>query len=255
MSAGWGSVDGRIVPLAEACVPATDPAVTQGWSVFETAEVRHGRVPLLERHLERLEDSAAAALVPLPPRATLAGWMEALAARHGGAGRLRLTASASGLVVLTVVDLPPSRRGGAVRCVRGPHVDEPFLGGSVKHGSRAPWAVAVKRSGVDDVLRVDADGRFTESTMAAIVAVIDGTLWTAPHDGRILPSTTVLELLDRARALGIPVRLEGPPAAGPWDGLYLASATRWLAPVVALDGVALPGWEPVGRRLAGGEEG
>lgn len=251
MSGSWASVDGHIVPLAEAALPVTDPAVTLGWTVFETAEVREGRVPLLDRHLSRLAESARDALVPLPPLPQVRGWVEALASHHGGGARLRITASASGRVVLTAVDLDASRRGAPVRCVRGPHVDEPFLGGSVKHGSRAPWAVAVKRSGVDDVLRVDTLGRFTEATTAAILAVIDGTLWTAPHDGRILASTTVAELLERAEALGVPVRREGPPAAGPWDGLYLASATRWLAPVVELDGQPLPGWEPVGRRLAG----
>ena len=46
------------------------------------------------------------------------------------------------------------------------------------------------------------------------------------------------------------LRREGPPAAGPWDGLYIASVTRDLCPVVEIDGVALPGWDPVGKRLA-----
>ncbi|HMV65890.1 MAG TPA: aminotransferase class IV, partial [Myxococcota bacterium] len=137
-----------------------------------------------------------------------------------------------------------------VRAARGPHRDEPFLGGRPKHSSRAPWAVAVARSGVDDVLLVDASGRFTEGTTCGILAVLDGVLWTAPDDGRILPSTTVIDVVRRAEALGVPVRREGPPADGPWDGLYVASATRDLAPVVELDGAALPGWEPVGRRIA-----
>jgi len=48
------------------------------------------------------------------------------------------------------------------------------------------------------------------------------------------------------------VRRVGPDAGDPsaWDALYIASATRHLAPVVSLDGEALPGWDPVGRLLA-----
>lgn len=243
------SVDGHIVPLAEATLPVTDPAVRVGWSVFETAEVVDGRLPRLDAHLKRLVGSAEAACIPLPDVDRIAGWAEALAVAFGGLGRLRITVTGAGRCVLTCEPLDPGRRGQPLRCVRGPHVDEPFLGGAVKHGSRAPWVVAVVRSGVDDVLLVDDDGRFTEATTAGIVAVIDGVVWTAPDDGRILASTTVAHVIERATALGIPVRREGPPADGGWDGLYVASATRGLAPVVELDGIALSGWEPVGRRL------
>jgi branched-subunit amino acid aminotransferase/4-amino-4-deoxychorismate lyase len=103
---------------------------------------------------------------------------------------------------------------------------------------------------VDEVLLVDGDGRFTEGTTCAIAAVVDGVLWTAPHDGRILVSTTLCEVVERAERLGIPVKREGPPASGPWDALYVCSTTRELAPVVELDGKSLPGWDPVGTRLA-----
>jgi branched-subunit amino acid aminotransferase/4-amino-4-deoxychorismate lyase len=76
-------------------------------------------------------------------------------------------------------------------------------------------------------------------------------LVTAPHDGRILASTTLNELLERAASLNVPILREGPSALGGWDALYVASTTRVLAPVVLLDGVALPGWDPVGRLVAG----
>ena len=133
--------------------------------------------------------------------------------------------------------------------MRGPHREDPFLGGRVKHGSRLPWVIAVKRSGVDEVLLVE-DGRFVEGTTSGVLAVVDGTLVTAPDDGAALVSTTVARILERAERLGVPVRRERVDAQGPWDGLYIASATRDLAPVVELDGEPLPGWDPVGRRLA-----
>ncbi|MCB9680299.1 MAG: aminotransferase class IV [Alphaproteobacteria bacterium] len=250
MGAGLASIDGHLVPLADARVPVDDPGFTVGWTVFDTAEVVEGAVPRLDAHLDRLAASAAAACVPLPAREHLADWATALAAAHGGRARLRITVSGSGLCVLTATPLSAARRGASITAVRGPHVDDPFLGGAVKHGSRAPWIVAVKRSGADEVLLVDAHGRFTEATTAGIVAIVDGVLFTAPEDGRILPSTTVHVVLDRAAALGVPVVREGARADGPWDALYVASATRWLAPVIRLDGAPLPGWDPVGRALA-----
>lgn len=247
---GWAMVDGRLVPLEQAVIPVDDPAVTQGWSVFETMASRRGAVGRLDAHLDRLEGSCAATFIAIPDRATLTAEVEAVVARMPDA-RLRITLTGGGRRIVTATPLDLGRRHQPVRAVRGPHRDEPFLGGSVKHGSRAPWVVAVRASGVDEVLLHDGR-RFTEATTAAILAVIDGVLWTAPHDGRILESTAAVAVLERADRLGIAVRREGPPSAGPWDGLYIASATRDLAPVVELDGQALRGWDPVGRRLAGG---
>lgn len=74
-------------------------------------------------------------------------------------------------------------------------------------------------------------------------------LWTAPDDRQILQGVTRDVLIEVARAEGFDLR-EAPVAAGPVDELYLCSTLKELAPVVELDGVPLPGWGPVGRRLA-----
>jgi branched-chain amino acid aminotransferase len=248
--AGWAMVDGALTPLRDATIPATDPGLLLGWTVFETLTARDGEPDRPGPHLRRLRASAEAARVPFPDEATLAAELRAVAARQGGAVRLRVTLTAGGHRLLFATPLDPSRRHQPVRAATGPHRDEPFLGGRVKHGSRAPWAVAVARAGVDEVLLVDADGRFTEGTTSGVVAVVDGALWIAPDDGRVLASTTLDDLIARAHAAHIPVHREGAPAAGPWQGLYIASSTRDIAPVIELDGRPLPGWEPVGRALA-----
>jgi len=238
-----------MVPLDEARIPATDPGFTHGWTVFETL-LADGCAPAsFPEHMDRLAHSCVEACLAMPSRETLRAEVEDIVRRFDGAVRVRITLTAGGHRVVQGTPADARRLHRPVRAVRGTHRDEPFLGGAVKHGSRAPWVVAVQRSGVDEVLLVDAAGRFTEGTSSGILAVIDGTLWTAPHDQRILPSTTVNDLVRRAALLGIPVRREGPPASGPWDALYIASVTRELAPVVELDGEALPGWDPVGLAL------
>lgn len=251
--AGLAMVNGVLCPDSEARIPATDPGFLLGWTVFETLAVRGGAAWRRDEHLARLAASAETGLVPMPRG--LADEIDALAAAFGGEGRMRVTLTRGGNRVLVVSPVDPLRRFGPVRAARGRHRDEPYLGGRLKHGSRMAWAVAVERSGVDDLLLVDDDGRFTEATTAAIVAVVGGVLWTPPDDGRILSSTTIAELEERAHALGIAVRREAPSASGGWDGLYLASSTRDLCPVVELDGEVQPGWEPVGKALVAGVGG
>jgi branched-chain amino acid aminotransferase len=245
--AAFTVLDGALIPAAEARIPADDPAVTLGWSVFETLAWPEAE---LGPHLARLAASAAATGIAPPDPDVVAAEIARAGGAVGGPARVRVTLTGGGRRLVRAEPLDPARRHQPVRAARGPHRDDPFLGGAVKHGSRAGWVVAVRRAAVDEVLLVDEAGRFTEGTTSGILAVIGGVLWTAPHDGRILESTTVTSLLRDAAALGLPVRREGPPAAGPWDALYIASATRHLAPVAELDGAPLPVWDPVGRALA-----
>ncbi len=245
----WAMVDGELMPATQARIPVDDPAVTSGWSVFETLRAVEGEVQRLPAHLRRLEQSALAAEIVPPDTATLERELMQIATLVGGDCRLRVTLTGAGRRIVLGVRGEHGRRGRPVRAARGPHRDDPFLGGRVKHGSRAGWVVAVRRAAVDEVLLVDRQGCFTEGTTSGIVAVVDGVLFTAPDDGRILPSTTIADLVLRAEELGLEVRREGARAEGPWDGLYIASATRRLSPVSELDGQSLDCWEPIGQQL------
>jgi len=243
---GWAMVDGVLSPVGQATVPVTDLGLLRGLSVFETLSLPRGD---LDEHLHRLEASCAATGLPPADRQVLRAEVHKVVDAVGAEAQVRITLTGSGRRLVVASAATAGRRHAPVRCVRGPHVDDPFLPGFVKHGSRMGWEVAVAKAGVDDVLRV-RDGRFTEGTRCGIVAVVDGVIVTAPHDGTILASTTVTRLLGHAQSLGLSVRREGPWAEGGWDALYIASSTRSLAPVVVLDGQPLAGWCPVGRSLA-----
>jgi branched-subunit amino acid aminotransferase/4-amino-4-deoxychorismate lyase len=241
-------IDGRPVPLAQAAIPLTDSATTHGLAVYETLEVGPGTDP--GENLDRLAQSARFCGIMMPEDALLRSEIEAVRASVGPEAWIRITLTGDHHRYVWAVPVDPSRRFAPVRCARGPHVDHPLLPGWVKHRSRAAWMAAVRKQEVDELLLVDADGRFTEGSSCAVLAVVDGALWTAPWDGRILCSTTLARLLGHARALGIEVVREGARAVGPWQGLYIASTTRRLAPVAELDGEALPLWEPVGEALS-----
>jgi branched-chain amino acid aminotransferase len=248
---GIAIIDGHRVPLEKAAISVLDPGFTVGWAVFETL-VSSGGVPdHLGDHLDRLEHSAREAAIPPFDRREVEREVHMAAQAVAGRARIRITLTPRPTRVIVAVPLDLERRHRPVTAARGVFREDPYLSGAVKHASRASWMTAVARAGVDEVLLVDGRGRFVEGTTSGVIAVIGGVVFTHPHDGRILESTTVRRLVERAEALDIPVRHEGPPAAGPWDGLYIASVSRHLAPVTLLDGERLSGWDPVGRRLAG----
>jgi branched-subunit amino acid aminotransferase/4-amino-4-deoxychorismate lyase len=248
---GVAIVDGRDTPLEQASISVLDPGFSVGWAVFETLVAISGVPDNLLAHLDRLEISCAEAAIAPPDREAVEREVHRAARQIDGHARVRVTITAGGARVVVATPLDTTRRHRPVTAVRGVWREDPYLPGSVKHTSRASWNVAVRRAGVDEVLLVDGKGRILEGTTSAVFAVIEGVVWTAPQDGRILGSTTARRLMERTEALGLSLRLEAPPAAGPWDALYIASVSRHLAPVTLLDGVRLPGWDPVGRRLAG----
>ncbi len=242
----WTILDGVGMPSEQAQIPADDPAVMLGWSVFETLRYPGADLDL---HLARLRSGCRATNIEPPSVEVLRDEVERAGERFPQGARVRITLTGGGRRLVRAEALDLSRYHRPVRAVRGPYRREPFLGGAVKHGSRLPWVLAVHASGVDEVLLVDDDGFFREGTASGILAVIGGVLYTAPNDGSILASTTVSALVSRALELGVPVVRERIPSEGPWDALYIASATRHLAPVVELDGLALPGFDAVGQKL------
>jgi branched-subunit amino acid aminotransferase/4-amino-4-deoxychorismate lyase len=249
---GFAVIDGVLVSLADASLPLTDVQFTHGLGVYETLEAGPGRDPA--PNLQRLAESAAAIGVAMPDERILRAEIERVRGAVGQRAWVRINLTGDGRRQVWATPVDPARRHLPVRCGRAPHLDNPLLPGFVKHRSRGPWTAEVRKRKLDELLFVDADGRFTEGTSCAVLAVVGGVVFTAPWDGRILRSTTLERLLDHAARLNLPVTREGPPAAGPWDALYIASTTRSLAPVAELDGAELATWDPVGRALAAADD-
>ena len=59
------SVDGAILPVAEARIPVTDEGLLRGDGVFEVVRIYHGRPFALDDHLERMRLSAANSRLPV----------------------------------------------------------------------------------------------------------------------------------------------------------------------------------------------
>lgn len=91
-----------------------------------------------------------------------------------------------------------------------------------------------------------------EAGWANLFAVHEGTLWTPPADGRILPGIARATLLEIARDEGVttfesPLRTEDLYSA---EETFLTNSVRGIEPATSLDGTELPGCGPLSRRLS-----
>jgi para-aminobenzoate synthetase/4-amino-4-deoxychorismate lyase len=193
-------------------VPRPDPAA----GLYETIRVTGGEPEALGDHLARLARSLRALYgLPLPER--LAERAAAAVAGAEGAARLRIDVLPGEDATLAVT--PLAAPGEAVlRAVVLP-------GGLGAHKWRDRTLLEAHEA--DDPstlpLLVDADGIVLETSRTSVVVRgADGTLYTPPSDGRILPGVTAARAGARARVL----TLTDLAAA---TELYVASALRGLA--------------------------
>lgn len=230
---------GRLVAADDPVYPAADPVPAHGLGIFETCAVVGGEVVALDRHLARLERSAAAlGLVVGDVRAGIA----AVLGPEAGVLRITVGSPAGPVVVAGPLEPRPAptvRRSPWVRNERSP------LAG-YKSTARAADALALaeaQQAGADEALLADTRGRLSEGTTSNVWVEVDGALLTPAQDSGCLPGIVREQVLDRAAADGLPAR----EAELPWSvldrvtageaGLAISSSLRGFVPVVALDGV------------------
>src|SRR3977135_2634751 len=84
------SLDGDLLPVAEARIPVTDEGLLRGDGVFEVMRVYGGRPYALADHVARMERSAANLRLPLDPEAVRADALALLDAAAPDDALLRL---------------------------------------------------------------------------------------------------------------------------------------------------------------------
>ncbi|MGD9696591.1 MAG: aminotransferase class IV [Thermoleophilia bacterium] len=241
-------LDGAIVPRERAALSIDDPGVRWGEGLFETMRARDGAVPLIERHLDRLERSAEElGLAPMPERERVRSAVaEALAAAGGGDRRVRVTATPRPTLLVEVTRedaVPVSELVARAISVRGAWSPSNVVARSKSlsyEGPRRAQRLA-EAAGTHHALLLDADGRLGEAALCSAFAVIDGTLVTAPADG-LLPGIARGLVMD-----ALPVR-ERAAREAQWRGaseIILTNAVAGATAVVEVDGV------PVGDRRPG----
>lgn len=263
-----GLLDGRLVPADQPLLRPDDAGVVRGDGVFETTLVVGGQPRDVDEHLDRLARSASMTDLELPPAddwrrgiaAVLDGWtgvgtggradvdmvLRLIATRGPEHGRPTCYVTGSAVSPTAV-----AQRTGGVRVLL---LDRGFTGSATV---ASPWLLAGAKTlsysinmaalryaaahDADDVIFLGADGTVLEAPTATVVVARDHTLTTPPADG-VLAGITVDRLFAAAQHAGWAVdrRPLLPADLHSADGVWLASSVRLLAPVVSIDGAALP---------------
>ena len=222
----------------DARIPPADDGLLRGDGVFEVIRLYGGRPFALGEHLDRLERSAAAIELEVE-RGSFEAEIAALLERFGAHdGQLRLVATRAGRRLAFTENLPP--RGETVTLASIRYSPTIILTGvkSLSYAANMQASRLAQGRGAEEAVLVRPDDVVLEAPTSSI-------FWVSPEGGLRTPSlsTGILESITRAR-----VARELHVEEGEWmlsDLLaareaFLASTTREVPPVSAIDGRELP---------------
>lgn len=241
------SRNGRMIPPSEAHISIFNPVIFGAFGVYESIQLFQGALFLLDDHLQRLVESAAAIEMELPADlATITTWThEAVAANGCQDALIRLFAlgptAYAGAEVFIWLESPRTfapemfMQGVGAVSYQGeralPHAKS--LNTLVNHLAR----VRALQAGEHEGLLVDRLGCITEGSSSNLFVIQAGTLVTPPA-ADVLAGVTQEEVLKLAAHLTIPVERRPLPLSelSRWDEAFLTSTSRHILPLVRLDG-------------------
>ena len=213
--------DGRFRNAARPFIPLSDRAVFFGDGIYDAAIAKGGRIFMLEEHLERFLENAAALEIPLPEsedrlRQILLKIAKAAAgdgvsfiyfqlSRYGrrrahavsDEGRSNLLITASSLTLK-----PPCE---TVSLIRYPDLRHGICNRKTLNLLISVMAAReAEKRGADEAVFV-RDGLVTECSHSNVHILKDGVLLTHPTNERILPGISRRHMLSVAGEMGIPI--------------------------------------------------
>jgi branched-chain amino acid aminotransferase len=232
------SVDGSITGTGDARIPPGDDGLLRGDGVFEVIRLYQGAPFALGDHLDRLERSAAAIELPVD-RGALEREIPSLLERFGDAdGQLRIVITRGGRRILFTENLPP--RGETVSLASVSYSPSIILTGvkSLSYAANMQATRLAQGKGADEAILVRPDGIVLEAPTSTVFwATADGSLRTPAIDVGVLESITRARIVQELEVEEGSFSLEDALGA---DEAFLASTTREVQPVSAIDGKELP---------------
>jgi branched-chain amino acid aminotransferase len=243
------SLDGEIMPVAEAMIPATDDGLIRGDGAFEVVRVYDGRPFAFERHLARLQRSADNLRLAVDLEAVRADGHRLIAQAGPGPDHdlLRIVLTRGGRRLLLTEPLPPSPDRMRLKTVT--YSPTRVLDGvkSLSYAANMLAGRLAREQGYDDALLVTPHGRVLEAPTSSVFWTDGEQIFTPPLDEHILASITRAVVIDVAGAEERVCELEQLLAA---DEVFIASTTREVQPVTAIDDRAFDGSGSVTARAA-----
>jgi branched-chain amino acid aminotransferase len=243
------SLDGDIMPVAEATIPITDEGLIRGDGAFEVIRVYDGIPYAMDAHLARLQRTGDNIRLPVDLEAVRADSHRLLAEAGPGedAQLLRIMLTRGGRRILLTEQMP--QMVDEARLMSVTYSPTRILDGSktLSYAANMLAGRLAREAGYDEALLVTPHGRVLEAPTSSIFYVVDGELFTPPLDEHILASITRALVLAVTDASERGCTLEELKSA---DEVFLASTVREVQTVVAIDEHEFTGPRPVSERTA-----
>jgi branched-chain amino acid aminotransferase len=233
------SIDGRIVPTAEALVPAADDGLQRGDGVFEVIRLYKGRPYALAEHLDRLERSGASIELAID-REPFEEEISTLLGEFGEHdGQLRLIVTRGGRRLAFTESLPPYAGKDSVTVASVAYSPTLILNGvkSLSYAANMQASRIAQGRGAEEALLVRHDGIVLEAPTSTIFWAKDGTLYTPALGVGILASITRDRIVRELDVSEGEFQLEDLLSA---DEAFLASTVREIQAVAAVDETKMP---------------
>lgn len=275
-------LNGQIIEASDAFIPITDRSFLFGEGIFETFRTYDGKIPFLEKHLNRLEWSAAFVGLPCPhPQEIKEGIKKVLSENQLENARVKVVLSglnpetAPGKISLATTLLTDSskinllifcgpvgaptakeyEKGvslGIIHSVR----NEPHPISTIKSTSRLTKMVAMKEiaeKNLFDGILLNSTGHVTETTTSNIFWVSGEKIYTPPLTAGLLQGVTRDVVMEDLKKGGVDIReaLITPTELILASEIFLTSSILEVMPVSEIDsqkiGSGKPG--PVTKRV------
>ncbi|MEI6325018.1 MAG: aminotransferase class IV [Gemmataceae bacterium] len=259
------SVQGQIVPLSQAMVPALDRGYLFADAVYEVLRTYKGRTFLAKGHFRRLERSLATIRIEGVDLDGLKKRIQSVI-REGDFDEALVYIQISRGVAPRAHGFPegvkpfeffyvadyvdtaaPLRESGVavslqpdIRWGRCDTKSTNLLGNVLAYQD-------AKNQGAYEAILYKEDGTVTEMTRTSFFAVKDNIIWTHPAGHRILPSITKDLVFELCEKIGQPIRAHSIPLKDlmKFDEMFMAGTTTEIIPILSVDG------KPVGNGTVG----
>jgi branched-chain amino acid aminotransferase len=260
MSSRLVSINGKLVPAAEATVSVFDHGLLYGDGVFEGMRVYGGKVFRLKEHVQRLFESACAIALKMPiDQAAVAeatsvtvaanqlteGYVRLVVTR--GAGTLGLDPNRCSnpqviIIADNIVMYPAEYYESGMAIITSsvirnhPAALSPRIK-SLNYLNNILAKIEGLQAGCVEALMLNHKGEIAECTGDNIFLVKNGVLLTPPLDAGILAGVTRQVVLELAVAAGIPTREVALTKHDVYiaDEVFLTGSAAEVVPVVNID--------------------
>lgn len=269
------NIDGKLYPPEEAKISVFDHGFLYGDNVYETMRTVRRRVFVIDRHMERLQNSARMLRLTLPLpvdelKREIARTVEAtdnpecyvrlIVTR--GVGRIHLdmdrSEKASYIIFVNPYDPLPAdyyEHGVKAALVSIRRNSQMTLNPGIKSGNLLNNVLAYMQAKEQDAFEgilCNLAGYITECTGSNVFFVRNQTLWTPPLEAGLLPGVTRGLVLELARQEGIAAaeRNITPEELGEFKECFITGTTKGVLPIRRITDLEFPDTPgPVTRRI------